>query len=252
MDANTIRLILIIAGALLILMLYLWERHHEQTEQDGNDDDFEEDDAVAEPYGIRKDQREPTLGAMDDDGAERTPVWSGLASRFKRKSAPEATSAPATEPRPIARTEPKLEPLLIQISVVTAPGKLIEGLDLMDLAESCGLHPGQMSIFHCLDEFVDETKIYFSMASVVKPGTFPFDAMEDFSTPGVMLFARMRGDPEDMTTLDEMIATARKLAISVNGNVLDNTRRPLTVKKQEDMRQTVLANQLRWAKANPQ
>ncbi len=100
-----------------------------------------------------------------------------------------------------------------------------------------------------LDEFEDETKVHFSMANMVKPGTFPFDEMENFSTPGLMLFAQLEGDPEDMTILDELIATARKLAISLHGDVLDDTRCSLTIKKQDEMRQAVIANQLRWAKA---
>jgi cell division protein ZipA len=106
-----------------------------------------------------------------------------------------------------------------------------------------------MDIFHCLDEFDDGTRIYFSMANMVKPGTFPFDAMDDFSTPGMMLFAQLEGYPEDLTVLEEMIATARKLANSLGGDVLDDTRRPLTVRKEEEMRNAVLTHEARRARS---
>nr|WP_242445471.1 cell division protein ZipA C-terminal FtsZ-binding domain-containing protein [Chromatium okenii] len=72
--------------------------------------------------------------------------------------------------------------------------------------------------------------------------------MDEFTTPGLVLFAQLCGRPEDMTILDEMIATARKLAISLRGDVLDDMRCSLTVKKQDEMRKAVIANQLRWAK----
>jgi cell division protein ZipA len=80
---------------------------------------------------------------------------------------------------------------------------------------------------------------------MVKPGTFPFDDMEGFSTPGLMLFAQLDGRPEDLTILEEMIATARKLATTLGGDVLDDTRRPLTVRKEEEMRNAVLENEAR-------
>jgi cell division protein ZipA len=72
--------------------------------------------------------------------------------------------------------------------------------------------------------------------------------MEGFSTPGVMLFAQRQGDPEDLTILEEMIATARKIANTLGGDVLDETRRPLTVRKEEDLRAAVLANEARFAR----
>ncbi|MFZ0789680.1 MAG: cell division protein ZipA C-terminal FtsZ-binding domain-containing protein, partial [Chromatiaceae bacterium] len=70
-----------------------------------------------------------------------------------------------------------------------------------------------------------------------------------FSTPGMMLFAQLDGYPEDLTVLEEMIATARKLANTLGGDVLDDTRRPLTVRKEEAMRNAVLANEARRARA---
>jgi cell division protein ZipA len=72
--------------------------------------------------------------------------------------------------------------------------------------------------------------------------------MEGFTTPGLMLFAQLDGRPEDITILEEMVDTARKLANVLNGDVLDETRRPLTVAKEEAMREAVLANERRWAR----
>ena len=133
------------------------------------------------------------------------------------------------------------------MSVAKRKGEF-DGLELLDVAEGCGLRPGDMDIFHCLDQFDDGTRVYFSMANMVKPGTFPFDDMEGFSTPGMMLFAQLQGDPEDLTILEEMIATARKIATTLGGDVLDETRRPLTVRKEEELRAAVLANEARFAR----
>jgi cell division protein ZipA len=238
MDANTIRIILIVVGALLILALVLWERsrHADDGEED---DDYEDTDA---PYGLSRGKREPRLRRVADEAAA---TGQERASRGRSPSveSPEFDMEPDLQPNAYKN----VEPLLIQLTV-SARRDPFDGLDLMDAAESCGLRPGEMDIFHCLDEFDDDTRVYFSMANMVKPGTFPFDDMEDFSTPGLMLFAQLDGRPEDMTILEEMVATARKLANVLNGDVLDETRRPLTVSKEESLRHSVLENERRWAR----
>jgi cell division protein ZipA len=182
------------------------------------------------------------------DSSERARHGRSSAAESRRLS-PEREPEPEPDPDDAFDSDmpADMEPLLIQLSV-SARREPFAGLDLMDAAESCGLRPGRMDIFHCLDEFDDDTRIYFSMANMVKPGIFPFDTMEDFTTPGLMLFAQLDGRPEDITILEEMIATARKLASELGGEVLDETRRPLTVRKEEDLRQAVLDNERRWAR----
>ncbi|BCU07557.1 cell division protein ZipA [Allochromatium tepidum] len=284
MDASTIRLILIVVGAILIVALYLWERHRERRDDyhgDYENDYLIEEVGADEPYGVRPNRREPVLDRYDDEEPpvtkpsrpakswprSRTSPEPEAESRVEREPMPEdsvdseepkplkTSKAPKPpknqEPPPPAPKSPKRrkvsvpDPLLIQLTV-SARRYPFKGPEIMDVAASCGLYPGEMDIFHCLDEFEDEIRVYFSMANMVKPGRFPFDDMEEFSTPGLVLFAQLEGDPEDMTILDEMVATARKLAMSLNGDVLDETRRPLTVKKEEELRQAVLDNELRW------
>ncbi|MTW20140.1 cell division protein ZipA [Allochromatium palmeri] len=280
MDASTIRLILIVVGAILIVALYLWERHRER--KDGYSDDYEdeylfEEAGADEPYGVRPNRHEPVFDHDDDD---EPPEEIPAPKPSRAKSGSRARTAPEPEPPPEPRIEPEPEleplvdepetapaapvaakapkttskprrevsvanPLLIQLTV-SARRYPFRGPEILEVAAGCGLYPGEMDIFHCLDEFEDEVRVYFSMANMVKPGRFAFDDMESFSTPGLVLFAQLEGDPEDMTILDEMVATARKLALSLNGDVLDETRRPLTVKKEEDLRQAVTDNELRW------
>lgn len=219
MDADTVRLILIVVGAAVILGLYLWERRRDA-------DDEREDEAG----------RVGSEGAQSRGRAKQEPHLGGLTD-------PNGQGGGDLGPNGEGQGDDEA-PLLIQLSVAKRTGEF-KGPDILEVASSCGLRPGDMDIFHCLDEFDDGTRIYFSMANMVKPGTFPFDAMEDFSTPGMMLFAQLEGHPEDLTILEEMIATARKLANSLGGDVLDDTRRPLTVRKEEEMRTAVLAHETR-------
>jgi cell division protein ZipA len=262
MDASTIRLILIVVGGLLILVLVLWERFREKRRGQKDDVYLEEDedlDATNDAYESRYD---PKIGRYDDEEdaeeeaddpypAHSRSFWSQTSLSADPPIDDDPPDSEDTgveeEPKPVSGMS-RPDPLLIQLSV-SARRYPFKGTDLMEVAERCGLYPGEMDIFHCLDEFDDRTRVYFSMANMIKPGSFPFDSMESFTTPGLMLFAQLEGDPEDMTILDEMIATARKLALALNGDVLDDSRRPLTVKKEEDMRQAVLDNEMIWAKA---
>jgi cell division protein ZipA len=238
MDADTIRLILIVVGALFILGLYLWERSREPDEEEEDDESYADDDV---PYAAGRGRREPELD-HDDEPEDRRPA---VAARGRDKGCEEPSVRTDANTHPVS-TVPA--PFLIQLSVAKRYGEFA-GPDLVDVAESCGLRPGDMDIFHCLDEFDDGTRIYFSMANMVKPGTFPFDDMEGFSTPGLMLFAQLTGQPEDLTILEEMIATARKIATTLGGDVFDDTRRPLTVRKEEEMRKAVLENERRFLRA---
>ena len=232
MDATTVRLILIVLGAILILVLYLWERSRGPDEEGPDDGDDEDDAHEAAGPGGREPQGRHARDHADDPDSE---------DGGDRPQAPAARADAAPD-------EGVPAPLLLQLSVAKRYGEF-PGLDLLEVAESCGLRPGDMDIFHCLDEFDDGTRVYFSMANMVKPGTFPFDDMEGFSPPGMMLFAQLDGKPEDLTILEEMIATARKLATTLGGDVLDETRRPLTVRKEEAMRKAVLANEARFMRA---
>lgn len=243
MDADTVRLILIVVGAILILGLYLWERSRDPAADD-EDEGYDEDDT---PYATGPGNREPPLGRSSRAEADAA-AW----EQDDRRPAPGDSRTRGESSQDFRDDEDGVEgvpaPLLIQLSVAKRYGEF-PGPELMDVAESCGLRPGDMDIFHCLDEFDDGTRVYFSMANMVKPGTFPFDAMGDFSTPGMMLFAQLDGQPEDLTILEEMIATARKLATTLGGDVYDDMRRPLTVRKEEEMRRSVLANEARFARA---
>ena len=216
MDADTLRYILIVVGAILILALYLWERSREPRIPD----ELDEDDAA-------KPKREPSFGGLDVGtagytGDPETGVESG-----------DVGIAPAPEP------------LLIQLGVV-ATGAHFAGTDLLHAAGSCGLEPGDMDIFHSSD---GEGGGSFSMANMVKPGTFPFDAMEEFESPGLMLFAQLDGGFDGMEVLDEMLASARHLATALGGEVLDEARKPLTLTKEELLRARITEYQS-WSDAS--
>ena len=259
MDADTLRLILIVVGTVLVLALYLWERSRSE---DADDEQL----PLPNPG-----KREPTVGTLDtlyqvpapDSTPEpaATPATAAMETKGRRQAAavamfqaasrradsvPQAALhlvADASEPDPDAPGG--VNTLILQLGV-RVRGAEMSGPDLLDVAARCGLRPGELGAFHrkvladvdltagpsgdsvSVDEDGEELRTLFSMASMVKPGEFPFDAMEEFHTPGVILYAVLRRGFENLPVLDEMIAAARRLADEFDAEVLDERRAPLT------------------------
>jgi len=213
MDAATLRIILIIVGALFLVGLYLWERRRQDLED-------ETDEAP------RLDKREPALGSYDDDDGDD--MVQPPAPLVPDETA-EAADAPAAK-----------EPLIVQFFVVSKSAPF-DGDAIVVLAERHDLHPGEMDIFHRHpSEGVGETPL-FSMANLVKPGTFPFDDMTSFQTRGLALFAQLTGDPGDLMVFDEMLQAARALADSLDGELQQNDGSALSVEQVQKLRNQVVA-----------
>jgi len=84
-----------------------------------------------------------------------------------------------------------------------------------------------MDIFHRTRGDAPDGEPLFSMANLVKPGTFPFDDLTDFSSPGLAVFAQFRGEPSDLMVFDEMLDAARIMAELLGGDIRGPQREPL-------------------------
>ena len=171
---------------------------------------------------------------MDDDGSvdERVlfrPV--GASSAVDDSDAEEASDRP----------EPPLQPLILQLSVVAPAGTRFDGPAIVRAAGRCGLEPGEMDIFQRYRGPASGGDVLFGVANLVKPGTFPFGAMADFESPGLSLFAEVRGEPGDPQILDGMLETAQGLARELRGVVLDDRRHRMSPDAENRLRQRVLA-----------
>jgi cell division protein ZipA len=83
------------------------------------------------------------------------------------------------------------------------------------------------------------------VANIVEPGTFDPDAMEGFSTPGLVLFLTLPGPFDAVRAFDAMVEAARSLANSLKGTVCDATRSVLTNQTIGHLREDIIDFQLR-------
>jgi len=84
---------------------------------------------------------------------------------------------------------------------------------------------GEMSIFHRLDA---DNRSEFSLVNAIEPGTFDPDNMVSMTTPALSLFMRAHELVDPIATYHEMLMVAEALGKTLNGEVRDESRKPLS------------------------
>ncbi|MGH8492028.1 MAG: cell division protein ZipA [Moraxellaceae bacterium] len=121
---------------------------------------------------------------------------------------------------------------------VVARSHLFSGEDLLRSILAYGLRFGEMSIFHRHEQPTGQGRILFSMAKAVEPGTFDLESMTGEEIPGVSFFLSLPGI-NSIHAYDIMVDTVKRLAIDLNGEVLDEQQQVLTRQLIEHYRERV-------------
>ena len=118
-----------------------------------------------------------------------------------------------------------------------------QGDELILSMRGIGLRHGKFGIFHRYDG-VDENRTIFSAASLVEPGSFDLANIKDQKIPGISLFLVLPGPVDGVEAFDLMIATARALAQSLDGELLDESGSTLSVQRERYLREEIIQYQL--------
>jgi cell division protein ZipA len=228
MDADLLRLILIALGGLLILGIYLWERRRRL----GKQPPAAPDQRLEPTIGTRERDATAPLRYDDEDGELEQSIQE---LRDMMKDQPELQSDDDQEPP----TEAALPTMILQV-IVAAKNDWFEGPDIRRVTEGLGLRPGEMQIYQRRDGQDPRSPVLFRMANMMEPGTFPFHAMDEFTTPGLVLFAQLPGPRDGMATFTELMLTAERLATQLGGELHDETHSVMTKQTMEHMRTQIL------------
>lgn len=190
---------------------------HELGNEDDDEEDYDEDEE-----GYDKDDEGYDADEYSEDG--------------EYDDQPQSTSHDknALGQQPIAEPEE-----VLIINVMAHKGEMFKGADLLDIVLKCGMRYGSMDIFHRSSDAKGEGALLFSMANMVKPGTFDLDAMDEFETPGVSLFMTLPINADSMQSFDLMADTARAIAETLKGELKDEQRSVMTRQTLEHCRQRI-------------
>jgi len=216
-------------------------------------DDSAFSDAVQEGLG-RARAVEPTMNEKSLD-TELAAELMGVAvtSQPQDSSAPVIAEKPAQRTvkesapsRPVksqASTKQRLQPEdsqeVLVINVMAKRGQYFQGAALLDMLLDADMRFGEMDIFHRHRDVDGEGPVLFSMANMVKPGTFDLHRMSEFSTPGVSMFLTLPLPCDSLEAFNIMASTAKYIVDQLGGELKDEQRSVMTNQTLEHCRQRI-------------
>lgn len=206
-----LRWLLLLFGLLVIAGVYLYSRREKAPVdvEDGPPGRIEPDpeggNPTDEPFPVSED-----ISADDDVDEE--------------DAAPAVSNAPQK---------------IVTVRIVAREKKSFPGDELILSMRGIGLRHGKFGIFHRYDGS-DETKTIFSAASLIEPGSFDLQNIKGQEIPGISLFLVLPGPVDSVEAFDLMLAAARTLTQSLEGELLDESGSTLSIQRERYLREDII------------
>ncbi len=132
---------------------------------------------------------------------------------------------------------------IVTLRLVGRNKQLFQGDELVLSMRGIGLRHGKFGIFHRYDGN-DEHRTIFSAASLVEPGSFDLANIKEQQIPGISLFLVLPGPVDGVEAFDLMMAAARALAQTLDGELLDESGSTLSIQRERYLREEIIQFQL--------
>ncbi len=206
-----LRWLLLLVGLLVIGGVYLYSRREkapadeDEAPLDRVEPSLDDADPVAGPFLINKATSSDDVGVEDEEDLA-------------------ATNTPQK---------------IVTVRIVAREKKSFPGDELILSMRGIGLRHGKFGIFHRYDGS-DESKTIFSAASLLEPGSFDLQNIKGQKIPGISLFMVLPGPVESTEAFDSMMAAARTLTQSLNGELLDESGSTLSIQRERYLREEII------------
>jgi cell division protein ZipA len=213
LSATELRVIVAIIGVIALALIYFFGRPRKPGQGERRAARREEGDRI-----------EPTLGSADGE-PEQGELDVSLRAELDRLGR-DGVARPASRSHVGVRPDRKVE-RIVTLFVAARTGRTLAGSDVVVAAEKAGLEFGDMGIFHRLASGKAAEGPVFSMANMVKPGSFDMSKLDTLQTPGVTLFMTLPGPLAALDAWEMLLPTAQRLAELLDASVLDEGRNAL-------------------------
>jgi cell division protein ZipA len=116
---------------------------------------------------------------------------------------------------------------IVTLYLAARAGQKLPGPDIVVAAEKAGLVYGYMGVFHRLVEHHPERGPVFSVANIMKPGSFDMADIQSLETPAVAFFLTLPAPMPALDAWEAMLPTAQRMAELLDGVILDEQRNAL-------------------------
>lgn len=128
---------------------------------------------------------------------------------------------------------------IIILSIMARQPGTFFGRNLLEAFQEVHLFYGDRQIFHRYENQDGTGQKIFSIASAVEPGYFDLSKIDSYKTPGLTLFFALSRPNQSIAAFEQMLRTAKLLAMRLDGELQDDRRRSLTVQMIEQYRERV-------------
>ena len=264
---NDLRLILLVLGVCVIAGIYIWgtlknrrQQRHQTIQDRASVDTLADMKITSKPDadidyssaldGLNKSisaLRKETVNTMPADNIKQQNdlLRSGEHAKKEALKGQQASHPVQNSKTPVdsgpAQTEASVSHQRITtLHIIPRAKELLDGKVILLAMEELGMTLGEMQIFHHfgIGEMKME-KALFSLANMMEPGNFDIETMDEFATPGLVMFMCMPSIVDAQVVFELMLNTAKRMAEMLAADVCDENRNLINEQKLESIRSTI-------------
>ena len=203
---NELRWILAAAGVVLLLALYLFSRRRARHDEELYEvAETEEGDADSFSHRVT-----PSLEASDQSTADEATATDPTLTEMASEATAESASSPLMPEK------------IIALHLVPRSSEAFDGSAFLQAVRGEGLSFGRFEIFHRYADGASDGESLFSVANLVKPGSFNLQELESQQLKGASMFLVLPGPADPVASFADMLATGRRLAATLEGQLVDS------------------------------